>query len=279
MNPPTIGHGALVDKVKELAAANKAKHSIVLSHSQDPEKNPLPADVKVKHAKRMFPGANIQAATDEAPTFIQQAKKLHQQGVDHLIMVGGSDRVDEYKKILDRYNGPGKDFNFKRIDVVSAGERDPDAEGVTGMSASKMRKHAMDRNFGEFKKGIPSTVHTEHAKELYNDVRKHMDIQIGPDTPGISLARYAKRNDEIGHRAKVEQARREALKKSSKVRKLKEEMTTTSDIRGLGNVSGTPGGSISNYASDNIATADTMNDVLKKFIATWHHNLHNKKVK
>ncbi len=275
MNPPTIGHGALVDKVKELAAVNKAKHSIILSHSQDPEKNPLPADVKVKHAKRMFPGTNIEAATDEAPTFIHQAKKLHKQGVDHLIMVGGSDRVDEYKKILDKYNGPGKDFNFKRIDVVSAGERDPDAEGVTGMSASKMRKHAMDRNFGEFKKGIPSTVHPEHAKELYNDVRKHMDIQIGPDTPGISLARYAKRNDEIGHRARAEQKRREALK-PSKIKKLKEEMTTA-DIRGLGYVSGTPGGSISNYASDNIASADTMNDVLKKFINLWHNNLHNKK--
>lgn len=218
MNPPTIGHGALVDKVKELAATNKAKHSIVLSHSQDPEKNPLPADVKVKHAKRMFPGANIEAATDEAPTFIHQAKKLHKQGVDHLIMVGGSDRVDEYKKILDKYNGPDKDFNFKRIDVVSAGERDPDAEGVTGMSASKMRKHAITRNYNEFKKGIPSTVHPEHAKELYNDVRKHMDIPIGSDTSSTALTKHAKRDDEIGVKARKEVERRSQEKTALKTK-------------------------------------------------------------
>ena len=337
MNPPTIGHGALVDKVKELATENKAKHTVVLSHSQDPEKNPLSAEQKIKHAKRFFPGANIQAATDEAPTFIHQAKKLHQQGVDHLIMVGGSDRVDEYKKILDKYNGPGKDFNFKRIDVVSAGERDPDAEGVSGMSASKMRAHAMNRNYTEFKKGIPQHVHPEHAKELYNEVRKAMHIEIGPDTSGIALGKYAKRDDEVGHRARAEQKRREQAKLASKSsssrvsgkrpgtttsattssaspssrrisasasgststkakKTIKEErnfkgfssftqekgikeQTTTADIRGLGNISGNPAGDISNYASDNIATADTLNDVLKKFINTWHSKYHLSKVK
>lgn len=289
MNPPTIGHGALVDKVKDLATANKAKHTVVLSHSQDPEKNPLAAEQKIKHAKRFFPGANIQAATDEAPTFIHHAKKLHQQGVDHLIMVGGSDRVDEYKKILDKYNGPGKDFNFKRIDVVSAGERDPDAEGVSGMSASKMRAHAIGRNYGEFKKGIPSHVHPEHAKELYDEVRKAMHIEIGPQTSGISLARYAKRNDEVGHRAKIEQKRREETKLTSKVKAFKapkviksndiKEEVTTDSVRGLGLVSGVPGGSLSNYASDNINTADTINDSLKKFVQLWHGNIHANKAR
>jgi hypothetical protein len=79
----------------------------------------------------MFPGANISAATSEEPTFIHQLKKLHKRGVTHVTMVAGSDRIDEYKKLLDRYNGPNGEFNFKSINVVSAGERDPDAEGVT----------------------------------------------------------------------------------------------------------------------------------------------------
>lgn len=227
MNPPTVGHGALVDKVKELAAAKKAGHSIVISHSQDPEKNPLTPEQKIKHAKRMFPGANISAATAEDPTFIHQLKKLHAKGVTHATMVAGSDRIEEYKKLLDKYNGPGKEFNFKHIDVVSAGERDPDAEGVEGMSASKMRAHAMANKFSEFKKGIPAHVHPEHAREMFNDVRKGMDIKIGPDTPGTSLARYAKRNDPVGVKARAEVQRRELAKKSGKA--LKEEYNTQVD--------------------------------------------------
>lgn len=227
MNPPTIGHGALVDKVKELAAAKKAGHSIVISHSQDPEKNPLSAEQKLKHAKRMFPSTNITAADDEAPTFIQQLKKLHKKGVTHATMVAGSDRVDEYKKLLDKYNGPGGEFNFKELNVVSAGERDPDAEGVAGMSASKMRGHAITNKFSEFKKGIPPHVHPEHAKELFNDVRAGMDIKIGPETPGISLARYAKRNDPIGVKARAEQQRRLVMKKvAPKKSVMKEDVTT-----------------------------------------------------
>lgn len=218
MNPPTVGHGALVDKVKDLASLNKAKHTIVLSHSNDPEKNPLTPEQKLKHAKRFFPGTNIEVADSTAPTFMDHAERLHKSGVDHLIMVAGSDRVEEYKKLLDRYNGtgPGKRFNFKKIDVVSAGQRDPDAEGVEGMSASKMRAHAMSRSFGDFKKGIPTHVHPEHARELYNDVRKGMHIDITPDMPGATLAKHAKREDEIGHRARAEQERRLAAKKTTK---------------------------------------------------------------
>lgn len=212
MNPPTVGHGALVDKVKEIAKANNADHSIVLSHSQDPEKNPLSAEQKLKHARRFFPDANIDVADSENPTFIHQLKKLHRQGVTHATMVAGSDRVDEYKKLLDKYNGPNGEFNFKKINVVSAGERDPDAEGVTGMSASKMRAHAMDRNYGEFRKGIPAHVPPEHAEDLYNDVRKAMDVEIGPDTSNISLSRYAKRDDVVGFKARKEMERRQAMK-------------------------------------------------------------------
>lgn len=262
MNPPTVGHGALVDKVKEIAAANKADHSIVLSGSQDPEKNPLTPEQKLKHARRFFPNTNLQVATDDAPTFIHHLKKLHQQGVTHVTMVAGSDRVEEYKKIIDKYNGPNGEFNFKKADVVSAGERDPDAEGVAGMSASKMRAHAMARKFSEFKKGIPKHVHSEHARELFDDVRRGMDIQIGPQTSGISLARYAKRNDTIGVRARAEMKRRGILK----------EETVVGDIRGLGYVTGDPKAETDehqSYMERNVADADTHDNILKKVLARW----------
>lgn len=177
MNPPTVGHGALVDKVKEVAKAKGAEHSIVLSHSQDPKKNPLSPEQKLHHAKRFFPATNLQLATKESPTFIHHLKNLHKQGVTHVTMVAGSDRLEEYRKLLQKYNGPGKDFNFKNIDVVSAGERDPDADDVSGMSASKMRGHAIAGSFSQFKKGIPSHVSDEHAKELFHHVRKGMNIK------------------------------------------------------------------------------------------------------
>jgi len=174
MNPPTVGHGALVDKVKEVAKANNADHSIVLSHTQDPEKNPLSPEEKLKHARRFFPSTNISAATRESPTFIHHLRDLHKKGVTHLTMVAGSDRVEEYQRLLNRYNGPGKDFNFKSVNVVSAGERDPDAEGVAGMSASKMRAHAATNSFRGFKGGIPKHVRDEHAREMFVDVKRGM---------------------------------------------------------------------------------------------------------
>jgi predicted kinase len=99
-------------------------------------------------------------------------------GHDHLVMVAGSDRIPEYEKKLHQYNGegPGKLYNFKKIEVKSAGHRDPDAEGAEGMSASKMREHANNGDFASFKQGIPSHVPEKHAKELFRDVRKGMGI-------------------------------------------------------------------------------------------------------
>jgi dephospho-CoA kinase len=179
MNPPTTGHGVLVDKVKEIAKQHKATHHVVLSHSQDKAKNPLSPSQKLTHARRFFPGTNVTVASKEHPTFLHHAAELHKKGVTHLHMVAGSDRVDEYKKKLAQYNGTHKGalYNFKHIEVHSAGERDPDAEGTEGMSASKMRKHAGEGKYAEFKKGIPSHVPDHHAKELYNHVRKGMSVK------------------------------------------------------------------------------------------------------
>jgi hypothetical protein len=180
MNPPTIGHAKLVDTVKDIAKDVGGTHHIVLSHSQDAKKNPLTSAQKLKHAKRFFPNTNLSVSDKESPNFLSQASKLHKQGVTHLHMVGGSDRTEEYDKLLHKYNGvkgPHGYFKFKDIKVHSAGERDPDAEGVSGMSASKMRGHATTGNFNEFKKGIPHHVADHHARELFNDVRKGSNLK------------------------------------------------------------------------------------------------------
>lgn len=190
MNPPTTGHEVLVNKVKDVADKYNASHHVVLSHSQDKSKNPLSSKQKLKHAQRFFPNTNLSVSNSESPNFLTQAAKLHKKGVTHLHMVAGSDRVAEYKELLQKYNGTheGALFNFKEIHVHSAGQRDPDAEGTEGMSASKMREHAKTGNFKEFKKGIPGHVKNDHAKELYNDVRssmgvrEHLENQIPVDT-------------------------------------------------------------------------------------------------
>jgi predicted kinase len=178
MNPPTTGHEKLVDKVKEIAKDYKAPHHVIISHSNDAKKNPLDVKSKLKHAKRFFPNTNIETSSKEQPTFLQHAARLNQMGHDHLIMVAGSDRVNEYADKLKQYNGTAKGslFNFKKIEVKSAGQRDPDAEGAEGMSASKMREHASNGDFNSFREGVPSHVPEKHARELFRDVRKGMGL-------------------------------------------------------------------------------------------------------
>ena len=178
MNPITAGHEKLVQKVKDIAGAFHGTQHIVLSHSQDSKKNPLSVAQKVKHAKRAFPGAKFTAASKDAPTFFDHAEKLYKQGVTHLHMVGGSDRVEEYERLLNKYNGThaGARFNFKSIKLHSAGQRDPDAEGTTGISASKMREFAGKGNYKKFKQGAPSSMSDEHVKQMYNDVRRGMNL-------------------------------------------------------------------------------------------------------
>ena len=165
MNPITSGHEKLVNTVQNIAKKVGGSAHIVVSHSQDAKKNPLSAEQKVKHASRAFPGVHVSSSDSEAPNFLAQAAKLHKQGVTHFHMVGGSDRVGEFHKLLHKYNGvkgPHGHFNFKHIEVHSAGDRDPDAEGVEGMSASKMREHASKGNYKEFRKGVPSKMKDSH---------------------------------------------------------------------------------------------------------------------
>lgn len=177
MNPPTAGHEKLVDKVHEVAKEHSASHHVVLSHSQDKKKNPLSAEDKLKHAKRAFPDTNVSAASKDKPTILHHAAELHKAGVKHLHIVAGSDRHEEMHKLLHKYNGEKAahgHYKFKSITVHSSGERDPDSEGTTGISASKMREHAASGNKTEFHKGAPSKMSPAHKTELYHDVRKSM---------------------------------------------------------------------------------------------------------
>lgn len=173
LNPPTVGHELLVKAVAALAKKNNADHIIYVSRTQDPKKNPLTVDQKVAYARHSFKGMNIVGANDKVRTFIEAAKELTGK-YDNLIMIAGSDRVLEYKQLLDRYNG--KDFNFNSIMVVSAGERDPDEEGAAGMSASKMRAAAAANDFARFKQGVPSAMTDAMAKRMFDDVRAGMKL-------------------------------------------------------------------------------------------------------
>jgi hypothetical protein len=174
-NPPTVGHELLVKAVKKLAATNKADHAIYASKSQDAKKNPLPVDKKVHYLKLMFPGTNFVAASSDVPTFIQAAKQLNKK-YKSIIMVAGSDRIPEFQRLLNQYNG--KEFNFDKIQVISAGERDPDADDASGMSASKMRTLASKGNYAEFKRGLPSTMRDIDGRRLMNDVRQGMGLDL-----------------------------------------------------------------------------------------------------
>jgi hypothetical protein len=177
MNPITHGHQAVVNKVHEVAKEHGASHNVVVSHSQDAKKNPLTAQQKVKHATNAFKGTKITAASKEAPTILHHAAAAHKAGAEHLHVVAGSDRHEEMHKLLHKYNGQNSahgHYNFKSITVHSSGERDPDSEGTTGISASKMREHAAAGDKKSFHAGAPTGMTAKHKDAMYHDVRKGM---------------------------------------------------------------------------------------------------------
>lgn len=179
MNPPTSGHLKLIDKVRHTAEKQGASHHVVVSHSQDSKKNPLSPEQKVKHLRRYSPGTHFTAASSDHPTILHHLAKLHASGHTHVTVVAGSDRVKEMHHLLHKYNGvKGKHghYHFKKIEVHSAGHRDPDAEGTEGMSGTKMREHAKNKDFSSFRQGVPHHVSDEHAKELMHDVRHGMGL-------------------------------------------------------------------------------------------------------
>lgn len=179
MNPPTIGHGKLMNVLS--AKAGRNPHKVYLSHTQDGRKNPLEYRQKVKHVRKMFPKHSRNVILDAgAKTVFDVATKLYDQGYNKVTMVVGSDRTTEFKTLLEKYNGvKGRHgfYNFEKINIVSAGERDPDASGVEGMSASKQRENAKNNNFTAFSQGVPTTMSNNEAKRLFNDIRNGLGLK------------------------------------------------------------------------------------------------------
>ena len=171
-NPPTIGHAKLMKEVITQARKNNAKHIVYASASTDKRKNPLDVNTKVKFMKKMFPDNNIKAAGGTQRTFMEILKFFNKM-YGEVIMIAGSDRISEFQGLADKYNG--KEYEYKKITVVSSGERDPDAEGVTGISASKMREMAKKDDYRNFKLGVPNLSSTD-SKALFTAVKKGMGI-------------------------------------------------------------------------------------------------------
>ena len=180
-NPPTVGHEKLITAVENVAKSKGGKYLVYPSHTQDAKKNPLSQTQKIKYIRKMFPKhkRNIVASTGKHALDI--AVELYDKGYTTLVMVVGSDRVQEFQRILDRYNGEDKThgfYQFDKIEVVSAGERDPDAEGVEGMSASKMRAAAVKGDFESFRLGTPTSLSDADTKTMFNDVRKGLKLKV-----------------------------------------------------------------------------------------------------
>lgn len=171
-NPPTIGHQKLIEAVAK--QAGKDDYMIFTSHSYDKKKNPLKSDKKVEWMKLMFPthASKIQYDTSiKTPINVLQ----HLQGTySDIVMVVGSDRVPSFESMLHKYNGI--EYTFRNIEVVSAGERDPDADGAAGMSASKMREAASFKNVKAFKSGIPDTLSDKQKLDLMKAVVEGMGL-------------------------------------------------------------------------------------------------------
>jgi nicotinic acid mononucleotide adenylyltransferase len=177
-NPPTVGHEKLI---KQVANSANGDFRIYPSRSQDPQKNPLDPNTKAEWMKKMFPEYADAIVTDEnMRNIFDVLKAVAAEGYTEVNIVVGSDRVSEFQNLAQKYNGSL--YNFNNIQVISAGERDSDAEDVSGMSASKMRKAAMDDQFEVFKKGIPDTLKDSDKEKLFRTLQDAMHVSSKVET-------------------------------------------------------------------------------------------------
>jgi hypothetical protein len=173
-NPPTAGHQKLLDKIKDVASGEQ--YYVYPSHSQDSTQNPLDSQTKVEFMKKLFPDHSNNIVYDAAiRTILDALKQADVEGYASVNIVAGADRQKEFETLANKYNG--QLYNFDAINVISAGERDPDAEGVEGVSASKLRQLALEDDFEGFKKGLPKGTKPEVANQLYNTVRRSMSVK------------------------------------------------------------------------------------------------------
>ncbi len=179
LNPATVAHGMLMDTLAEKAGGNP--YRVFLSQSQDSKKNPLDYATKIKFTRKMFPRhSRAIMLNKKIINIFDVATTLFEEGFKNITMVVGSDRVNEFSVLLKKYNGVKARhgfYNFSKINVVSAGERDPDADDMSGVSASRQRKFAADNDFVGFSQGLPKKVSNADAKDLFNAVRNGMGLK------------------------------------------------------------------------------------------------------
>ena len=177
-NPPTTGHKKLFDMAKNISGEDDLR--IYPSRSQDPKKNPLDPGTKIKFMKQMFSDYEDNIVNEkDMKTIFDVLTTAEEEGYKEVKIVVGSDRLSEFKNLATKYNG--ELYNFDMIDVLPAGERDSDAEGVTGMSASKLRKAVKDDDMKGFAKGIPSSMDKSEVNNLYNALKKAMGLSVTTD--------------------------------------------------------------------------------------------------
>ena len=180
-NPPTIGHEKLINKVQQVAAKVNGKGFVFLSHTGGTAKDPIDFTTKLSYLRQHFQSdPKLSFGDIRANTIIKVMKVLEQEGRTKVIMVAGDDRVMEFQKLLNQYNGkPTKagdvEYTFDSIQVVSAGQRDPDASDITGVSASKARELAMKGQEHEFSKIVMGG---DNGKVLYNKIQDRFGKEV-----------------------------------------------------------------------------------------------------
>ena len=175
-NPPHAGHQQLMDIAAQSAEQEESDYIIVPSRSQDPKKNPLDPDTKVSVMRQMFPQHSERIVNDGANrTIFDVLKKAHNDGYTNVRIVAGQDRVKEFDKLSQNYNG--QLYQFDAMEVISSGDRDPDAEGMEGLSSSRMRLAAAEGDFKTFRAGLPEGIPRKSAMELFDTVRQTMNVK------------------------------------------------------------------------------------------------------
>ena len=175
MNPPTAGHEKLIQKVESIAKRIKGDAIVYVSATQDKNKNPLDARTKIKYLQPLYPGVKFKPATGNTRTFMEVLSNDLNKKYSDVYMIGGSDRVEEFKRLITKYNG--QSYEFEKTEVMSAGARDPDAQGTTGISGTKMRLFAVKGDYNSFRKGLPTKMKDADGKNLFKDLRTAMGLK------------------------------------------------------------------------------------------------------
>lgn len=174
MNPPHKGHGKLIHKVQEVAERVKGNYWVIVSHSCDNKDNPLDIKTKLYYLNKIFPDTKFLIADQRNPTYMHFVEMFSDAGYNALIMVVGEDRVSEFRKTLNKYNG--KKYYFESIKVISAGRRKKASNSIEGISSTKMRKAAEENNFKYFAKCLPFRMKKSDKKQLFNHVRAKLPV-------------------------------------------------------------------------------------------------------